>query len=73
MRLGTFMSRKQFEAILKALAITARQPPAFSDHFLQIDLVGSESWFRVVVPSDVFSSECQADAGSGLAIGRVRA
>ena len=27
MRLGTFMSRKQFEAILKALAITARQPP----------------------------------------------
>ena len=25
-------------------------------------------WLRVVVPSDVFSSECQADAGSGLAI-----
>ena len=33
MRLGQFMSRKHFEAILKALAITARQPPAFRDHF----------------------------------------
>ena len=36
MRLGTFMSRKQFKAILKALAITARQPPAFSDHFWEV-------------------------------------
>ena len=32
------------------------------------ELVGSESWFRVVVPSDVFCSKCQAYAGSGLAI-----
>ena len=38
----------------------------------QIDLVGSEWWFQVLVPSDVFSSECQAYAGSGLAIQRVR-
>ena len=30
-------------------------------------------WFRVVVPSDVFSSECQADTGSDLAIQRDRA
>ena len=30
-------------------------------------------WFRVVVPSDVFSSECQACVGSCLAIRRVRA
>ena len=29
LRLGSFMSRKRFEAILKALAITARQPPSF--------------------------------------------
>ena len=34
--LGTFMSRKQFKAILKALAITARQPPTFSDHFWEV-------------------------------------
>ena len=36
MRLGTFMSRKQFEAILKALAIPARKPLAFSDHFCEV-------------------------------------
>ena len=36
MRLGTFMSRKQFKAILKALVITARQPPASSDHFWEV-------------------------------------
>ena len=33
LRLGSFMSRKWFEAILKALAITARQPPAVRDRF----------------------------------------
>ena len=33
LRLGSFTPRKQFEVILKALAITARQPPAFRDHF----------------------------------------
>ena len=33
MRLHNFMSRKHFEAIPKALAITARQPPAFRDRF----------------------------------------
>ena len=33
MWLHNFMSRKRFEAILKALAITARQPPAFRDRF----------------------------------------
>ena len=36
LRLGSFMSRKQFETILKALAITARQPPAFRDHFWEV-------------------------------------
>ena len=36
MRLGPFMSRKRFKAILKALAITARQPPAFSDCFWEV-------------------------------------
>ena len=36
LRLGSFMSRKWFEAILKALAITARQPPAFRDHFWEV-------------------------------------
>ena len=36
LRLGSFMSRKQFEAILKALAITARQPPAFRDRFWEV-------------------------------------
>ena len=38
----------------------------------RIDLEGSECWFRVLVPSDVFSSECQAYARSGLVIQRVR-
>ena len=33
MRLHNFMSRKRFKVILKALAITARQPPAFRDRF----------------------------------------
>ena len=36
LRLGPFMSRKRFEAILKALAITARQPPAFRDRFWEV-------------------------------------
>ena len=36
MRLGQFMPRKCFEAILKALAITARQPPAFRDCFWEV-------------------------------------
>ena len=31
LRLGSFRSRKRFEAILKAVAITARQPPAFRE------------------------------------------
>ena len=43
MRLGTFMSRKQFKAILKALAITARQPPVFSDHFGEVREI-IEAW-----------------------------
>ena len=43
MRLGTFMSRKQLEAILKALAITARQPPAFSDCFWEVREI-IEAW-----------------------------
>ena len=36
LRLGPFMSRKQFEVILKALAITAMQPPAFRDCFWEV-------------------------------------
>ena len=36
LRLGSFMSRKRFEAILKVLAITARQPPAFRDRFWEV-------------------------------------
>ena len=36
LRLGSFMSRKWFEVILKALAITARQPPAFRDRFWEV-------------------------------------
>ena len=36
LRLVSFMSRKWFEAILKALAITAREPPAFRDHFWEV-------------------------------------
>ena len=36
LRLDSFMSRKWFEVILKALAITARQPPAFRDRFWEV-------------------------------------
>ena len=36
MRLGTYMSRKRFDAILKALSITSHDPPAFRDHFWEI-------------------------------------
>ena len=43
LRLGSFMSRKWFEAILKALAITARQPPAFRDHFWEVREI-IEAW-----------------------------
>ena len=43
MRLHNFMSRKHFEAILKTLAITARQPPAFRDHFWEVQEV-LEAW-----------------------------
>ena len=43
MRLGQFMLRKHFEAILKALAITARQPPAFRDHFWEVREI-IEAW-----------------------------
>ena len=43
MRLHNFMSRKCFKVILKALAITARQPPAFRDHFWEVREV-LEAW-----------------------------
>ena len=43
LRLGSFMSRKQFEAILKVLAITARQLPAFRDHFWEVQEI-IEAW-----------------------------
>ena len=43
LRLGSFMSRKRFEAILKALAITARQPSAFRDHFWEVQEI-IEAW-----------------------------
>ena len=43
MRLYSFMSRKCFKAMLKALAITARQPPAFRDHFWEVREV-LEAW-----------------------------
>ena len=36
MCLGHLMSRKQFEAILKALSYTSHQCPAFWDHFWEI-------------------------------------
>ena len=36
LRLGGFMSRKQFDTILKALAITSRSPPAFRDRFWEV-------------------------------------
>ena len=37
------MSRKWFEVILKALAITARQPPAFRDRFWEVQEI-LEAW-----------------------------
>ena len=43
MRLHNFMSRKHFKVILKALAITARQPPAFRDRFWEVREV-LEAW-----------------------------
>ena len=43
LRLGSFMSRKRFEAILKALPITATQPPAFMDHFWEVQEI-IEAW-----------------------------
>ena len=43
MRLGQFMLRKHFEAILKALVITARQPPAFRDWFWEVREI-IEAW-----------------------------
>ena len=43
LRLGSFMSRKQFEVILKALAITARQPPALRDGFWEVQEI-LEAW-----------------------------
>ena len=43
LRLGSFMSRKWFEVILKTLAITARQPPAFRDHFWEVREI-IEAW-----------------------------
>ena len=36
MRLGTFMSQKRFDAILKAFLITSSDPPDFRDCFLEI-------------------------------------
>ena len=36
MRLGSYMSRKRFDAILKALSITSHDPPAFRDRFWEI-------------------------------------
>ena len=36
MRLGTYMSRKRFDAILQALSITSHDPPASRDHFWEI-------------------------------------
>ena len=43
MRFGHFMSKKHFEAILKALAITATQPPAFGDRFWEVREI-IEAW-----------------------------
>ena len=36
MRLGSYMSRKHFESILKALSITSQERPAFMDHFWEV-------------------------------------
>ena len=43
LRLGGFMSRKRFDMILKALAITSRSPPAFRDRFWQVHVI-LEAW-----------------------------
>ena len=43
MRMHNFMLRKCFEAIMKALATTTRQPPAFRDHFWEVWKV-LEAW-----------------------------
>ena len=36
MRLGCFMSRKQFEVILNSLSITGNEHPAYTDHFWEV-------------------------------------
>ena len=43
LRLGGFMSRKRFDTILKALAITSRSPPAFRDRFWEVREI-LEAW-----------------------------
>ena len=43
LRLGGFMSRKRFDMILNALAITSRSPPAFRDRFWQVHVI-LEAW-----------------------------
>ena len=43
LRLGAFMSRKRFDMILKALAITSRSPPAFRDRFWEVHEI-LEAW-----------------------------
>ena len=43
LRLGGFMSRKRFDMILKALAITSRSPPAFRDRFWEVHEI-LEAW-----------------------------
>ena len=43
LRLGAFMSRKRFDMILKALAITSRSPPAFRDRFWEVREI-LEAW-----------------------------
>ena len=36
MRLGSYMSRKHFESILKVLSISSQERPAFLDHFWEV-------------------------------------
>ena len=36
MRLGSYMSQKHFEAILKVLSISSQDRPAFTDHFWEV-------------------------------------
>ena len=62
---------RQFWIVLRIKLF--RSAGSFTIQGDRIDLVGSKSWFRVVVPSDVFSSGCRAYAGLGSAIRRVRA